>query len=159
MKINKAFDLFKRPPDVKIQRENRPYLNRWYIIPRNRFFNIYLHHFIKSDYDKFLHDHPWWNLSILLTGDYLEWLPKCFENKYFFDYNLKTIHRKKGSIVLRSGKCAHKIELFKDLKGKDKPVWTLFLTGPKYREWGFFTKSAWIHWEGFLSNIEKYEEE
>ena len=35
------------------------YLSRWHIIPRNRYFNIYLHKFVGSDDDRALHDHPW----------------------------------------------------------------------------------------------------
>ena len=37
-----------RKPDFVIGGHDDPYMLRWWIIPRNRFFNIYLH--------KFLHD-------------------------------------------------------------------------------------------------------
>jgi hypothetical protein len=48
-------------------------MRRWWVIPRNKFFNIYLHHFLHSDDDRALHDHPWWNVSILLrSGSYVE---------------------------------------------------------------------------------------
>jgi hypothetical protein len=43
-----------RPPDYIIGGEADPYLRRWWVIPRNRFFNIYLHHFVRSD-DELLH--------------------------------------------------------------------------------------------------------
>ena len=49
-----------------------PYLKRWFILPRNRWFNIYLHHFHRSDDDQALHDHPWASVSILLKGSYIE---------------------------------------------------------------------------------------
>ncbi|CAN0516096.1 unnamed protein product, partial [Scytosiphon promiscuus] len=29
------------------------------------------------------------------------------------------------------------------------PVWSLFITGPKYREWGFRTAGGWMHWKEF----------
>ena len=44
------------------------YLSRWHIIPRNRFFNIYLHRFTGSDDDRALHCHPWASVSIKLRG-------------------------------------------------------------------------------------------
>ncbi len=61
-----------RPPDFIIGGKNDPYVRRWWIIPRNRFFNIYLHQFLHSDDDRALHDHPWVNFSYLLRGGYLE---------------------------------------------------------------------------------------
>jgi hypothetical protein len=49
-----------------------PALRRHLLIPRNPIFNVYLHHFLRSDDDRALHDHPWINLSLLLDGCYLE---------------------------------------------------------------------------------------
>ena len=43
--------LIKRPADFVIGPPERPYLLRWWIIQRNRFFNIYLHKFLRSDDD------------------------------------------------------------------------------------------------------------
>jgi hypothetical protein len=42
----------KRAPDQVIGGRERPYMLRWYLIPRNRFCNIYLHHFLRSDDDR-----------------------------------------------------------------------------------------------------------
>src|SRR5258708_303359 len=63
---------FSRKPDVLIGKQDDTYMERWWVIPRNRFFNIYLHHFLRSDDDRALHDHPWLNASILLQGKYTE---------------------------------------------------------------------------------------
>ncbi|MGH3970512.1 MAG: hypothetical protein ACRDTV_20930, partial [Mycobacterium sp.] len=49
-----------------------PYLLRWYLLPRNRHLNIYLHHFHRSDDPDVLHDHPWDFVSILIAGRYIE---------------------------------------------------------------------------------------
>lgn len=62
----------RRAPDVVIGEVHRPYLLRWWVIPRNPVFNVYLHRFMRSDDDRALHDHPWSNLSILLRGSYGE---------------------------------------------------------------------------------------
>jgi len=140
---------FYRPPNVKIQRDGKPYLDRWHIIPRNRFFNIYLHHFLQSDHDEALHDHPWCNVSLLLTGGYTEWVPVYAKNTYYYEENIKPIRRSRRGVVFRFGSSAHRIELDRDENGNEIPIWTLFITGPKYREWGFYCKSAWTHWINF----------
>ena len=57
----------KRPPNAIIGGPENPYLLRWWLIPRNRWFNVYLHQFKRSDDDRALHDHPWINASIVLT--------------------------------------------------------------------------------------------
>ena len=48
-----------REPDFIIGGHEAPYLRRHWLIPRNRFFNIYVHEFLRSDDDRALHDHPW----------------------------------------------------------------------------------------------------
>lgn len=62
----------RRPPDFVIGGAERPYLLRWWLIPRNPVFNVYLHQFMRSDDDRALHDHPWANCSVLLRGAYTE---------------------------------------------------------------------------------------
>jgi hypothetical protein len=68
---------------------------------------------------------------------------------------------KAGSIRIRwSGKFAHRVELLtvadyiKTQPENDRPLscWTLFITGPRYREWGFHCPDAgWIHWKRFTA--------
>lgn len=124
-----------RAPDVVIGGLERPYLRRWWVIPRNRFFNIYLHQFLRSDDDRALHDHPWINCSILLKGSYTEHTEKGTEIL------------KRGTVRLRlSGKYLHRIELH------DGPCWTLFITGPRYRQWGFKCPQGWKHWTEFTKD-------
>jgi hypothetical protein len=66
-----------REPDFVIGADSPggPYMRRWWIIPRNRFLNIYLHQILRDDDDRALHDHPWWNVSIILRGGYFECTP------------------------------------------------------------------------------------
>jgi hypothetical protein len=130
----------RRAPDVVIGQADNPYLHRWWVIPRNRFFNIYLHRFMRSDDDRALHDHPWTNLSILLRGRYVE---------HTIDaggINVRT-ERRAGDWKLRLfGSFAHRLELI------DGECWTIFITGPWYREWGFHCPTAgWIHWKRFTA--------
>ncbi|RWF66864.1 hypothetical protein [Mesorhizobium sp.] len=126
----------QRPPDVTIGGAADPYMRRWWVIPRNRFFNIYLHHFMRSDDDRALHDHPWWNLSILLDGRYVEHTISAG------GINVRT-ERRAGDTKFRKARAAHRIELV------DGPCWTLFLTGPVIRRWGFHCLRGWVDWQVF----------
>lgn len=49
----------KRKPDFLV---GDGYLARWWIIPRNKYFNIYLHRFTGNDEDRALHDNLWRHL-------------------------------------------------------------------------------------------------
>jgi hypothetical protein len=131
----------RRPPDVIIGGADDPYMRRWWVIPRNRVFNIYLHHFMRSDDDRALHDHPWWNLSVLLRGRYVE---------HTIDaggINVRT-ERSAGRMKFRTASSAHRIELV------DGPCWTLFLTGPTLRSWGFHCPRGWVHWRDFTNPVD-----
>lgn len=126
----------RRPPDVVIGGEENPYMKRWWVIPRNRFFNIYLHRFLRSDDDRALHDHPWWNCSVLLEGRYVEHTISAGGIN-------RRIERRAGQMKLRRAKVAHRIELV------DGPCWTLFITGPRLRDWGFHCRLGWVPWQKF----------
>lgn len=119
-----------RKPDRII---NGDYLHRWYIIPRNRFFNIYLHKFGRSDDDRAIHDHPWYSVSLLLKGEFIE-------------HSFKGIrHIPWLWPVFRTAKFAHRLEIIKG------PVWTIFITGPRVRDWGFYCPKGWVPWRKFAT--------
>lgn len=130
----------RREPDFVISPKGPefPYLRRWYLIPRNRWLNLYLHHFLRSDDDRALHDHPWASCSIILFGSYLEITP---QGKHI---------RNQGDITFRRASSPHRVELFGDPDG-ELPAWTLFITGPKVREWGFHCPQGWRHWKVFTA--------
>jgi hypothetical protein len=144
-----SYKFKNKVPDVILI--NKPtgkiYLRRWWLIPRNKFgFNIYLHHFLSSDEDRALHDHPWWNISILLWGSYLEHMPKDY-NKWINDNDRTEIIVKRYPLVpvYRGANAIHRIELI-----NEKPVWTLFITGPVVQQWGFWCTNFWRSHEEFL---------
>lgn len=130
-----------RPPDFIIGGKEDPYLKRWWVIPRNPIFNIYLHEFLRSDDDRALHDHPWVNCSILLEGSYVEHMILAGGVHTAKPY-------KRGDIKFRRAKTAHRIEI-------DQPCWTLFITGPTIRSWGFHCEKGWRHWRIFTSERDK----
>lgn len=129
-----------RKPDFVIGGAERPYLLRWWLIPRNPVFNAYLHLFLRDDDDRALHDHPWANASILLDGEYTE---------HQIDaggIHTRTVRRAGDWHIRPSGKIAHRVELH------NGPCWTLFLTGPVYRRWGFHCpERGWVHWKDFVA--------
>jgi len=122
----------RRLPDYVIGGEDNPYLRRWWLIPRNPLFNVYLHQILRSDDDRALHTHPWVNCSVILQGQYTEHMVG------------KSVVRKANSIVARwSGHIAHRLEI------TDGPCWTLFITGPRYKQWHFCCPQGLVHWKAF----------
>jgi hypothetical protein len=131
-----------RGPDFIIGSEADPYMLRWYLIPRNRWLNVYLHHILRDDEDRALHDHPWASMSLCLHGEvgevYGDWDGQC------------TRVARAGSLVYRSSRFAHRLFL------PDGPAWTIFITGPRIREWGFWCPrespaGGWRHWKEFTA--------
>lgn len=125
------------------------YMRRWYVIPRNRWLNIYLHEFRGSDDDRALHDHPWRSASIILYGRYWEHLPRNPANPG--DGQTHRYQRAAGQITIRPGHAAHRIELPPHHATAFDPVITLFITGPRRREWGFWCRHGWRHWRIFTN--------
>lgn len=136
----------KREPDIYIGGRVNTYMRRWYLIPHNRFFNVYLHHFLRSDDDRALHDHPWWNFSWLLHGDYIE-VTAPHEGELPPGGERIETEREAGDFAFRGARKAHRIQLKNEWKQGvlvERPVWTLFVTGPKLRVWGFHCREGWV---------------
>lgn len=134
-----------RPPDRIITHEDDggvPYMRRWHLIPRNPLFNIYFHEYGRSDDARAPHDHPWWNISWFLSGTFMEVEGPPEASRVFF--------RHPGDIVFRRATSLHRIVLA-PFTG---PYRTLFITGPRVREWGFQTKNGWKYWEDFQREVD-----
>lgn len=117
------------------------YLRRWHAIPRNRWFNIYLHEFRGGDDDRALHDHPWWSCSIILSGWYVEHMPRRTDQP---NAATRAVFRDTGAVTFRRPADPHRIELL------ETRAITLFITGPRVREWGFWCgHKGWRHWRIF----------
>lgn len=120
-------------PDLIIKPDGETeYLRRWYVVPRRKYrFNVYIHQMLADDDHRALHDHPWENVSVFLAGEALE----IVEDGSIFT-------RKPGNVVFRMAEQAHRFEVV-------ETTWTLFLTGPVRREWGFHCPKGWVHWRQF----------
>ncbi len=141
----KLLDRLGRKRIVMDRVQNEPYLERYYLFlrERERFpFNVFLHKFLKSDPDD-VHDHPWPYATLILKGGYWEWIP------HFDTVGRKTgeyqVWRGPGHFRISKANSYHRIELDPDIT-----AWTLFMPGPKQRDWGFLVKNQWIQWEQYL---------
>jgi hypothetical protein len=85
------------------------------LFPSNRWFNITLNQILERPewYKGVLHNHPWFNISLILRGGYWE---KTEKNLMWY---------RPGSIIFRSAKKYHNIWI-----QDGKPAWTLFIHGP-----------------------------
>jgi hypothetical protein len=127
-----------RKPDFIVGDERDPYLLRWHVIPRNRVFNIYLHKFLRDDDDRVMHDHPYISLSLIIKGSYVECTPGT--NGW-----TKRKTCKRWSLIFRRAVHRHRIELI-----EKSPAWTIFITGPRIRDWGFWVNNwRFVGWKEF----------
>lgn len=134
--------------------DNDPYLTRLTVFGCS-LFKIMIHWFHDSD-DECLHDHPWPFVSLIVKGGYWEYIPGLSIEDYA--RHLKKIEGigaygsvehvkwyKPWTILYRSANWIHRIVIDKN----NKPV-TLVVTGPKNRNWGFWTTFGWILHSNYL---------
>ena len=114
-----------------IHLEGDPYLVRFRLLVTQSLCG-YLHHILRSDADRNLHDHPFDFVTIVLWGGYYEhtpagrrWCPP-------------------GTVIRHSAEDLHRIEI-----PAGQTAWTLFLRGPRTRDWGFQTPDGWIDWRDY----------
>jgi len=138
----------KRKPDFVIGNPDNPYLLRWWLIPRNRWLNVYLHRIRRSDDDRAKHDHPWLSVSLMLAGEIIE----------HFDWHRHALtrHIRAGHLTWRSPWFAHRLEVRPGHWG----CWTLFITGPIMRKWGFHCPETspaggWRYWKDFTAPADR----
>jgi hypothetical protein len=122
------------------RRDNEPYLTRYYIFrkPVKWMPSMYIHCFHRGDQDKELHSHPWlYSVSLILSGSYIE------EYRKGDEVNVRTL--KPGNLNFIKGNKFHRVDLV------DSEVWTLFISGPKVQDWGFWNRitKKYIQWELF----------
>lgn len=116
-----------------ITKNGSPYMRRVYLIERPRF-DLLLHHLCQPDADRWLHDHPWWFLAIVLQGGYIE-------QRTTRTGELRTHRVRHVNFVGR--RTFHRIETV------EPDTWTLVLTGHRHRIWGYrvpWTEATPEHW-------------
>lgn len=125
--------------------DSRSRLYQWL----TRHLAIRLHHILRSDNDRHLHDHPCWNVSVVLKGGYFEIMPMVQKNPAVFvegDQELTfKVWRGPGSIVFRRASARHKIVL-----PPGQTCWSIFILGRKSQPWGFYTPTGKVGWREYL---------
>ena len=125
--------------------EENPLLIR-YILFRLPAFGVFLHKFCRSDYDRSLHDHPWF-VSIILWPGYVE------EHDQTRDGFKERVWHKPGSILLRPAEWRHRVII------GDRPSWSLVFVGRRFKKWGFFLPTGWCWWRRHNPQSNVCEEE
>jgi hypothetical protein len=145
--------------DIRDDKTGELYLRRFFLWrdnkreenkSRNR---IYLHKFYRGDKDRDLHDHPWSFTTFILAGGYAE---ECFahetrtrEKTSFVTVDGRTITwHPKFSLLHRPATVAHRVII-----PEGRTAWTLVLTSPKTRSWGFHTPKGWCPWRGYSDGV------
>lgn len=120
-----------RLPDLVIAPDGEAYIYRWHLVKTPQAC-CYFHIQVASDPERPLHDHPWDNTSVILAGGYDEiiWEPGCQEITWY---------RKPGDVIHRKATDAHRLILPAGVPY----TMSLFSTGPKVREWGFWYPDGW----------------
>jgi hypothetical protein len=106
------------------------YMNRWWLIPYNRFTPaVRVHEILRSDDDRAFHDHPWAYLTMILKGGYWEVTPVFESGIYKGD---KRTWYGPGSVLFRRATNWHRLEL-----PEGQTATTLFTTFKYQQRWGF----------------------
>ena len=133
-------------PHFTIGQPGRPQLLRWFILPRNHICNLYLHKFLLDDEDRAVHDHPWNYWSWLIRGSYSEITMPAGAIS-----TCQTV-RRTWSVAAYPATHRHRVMLHKREDGTSIPCWTIVLTGPVIRTWGFWCPRGFVPWRDFLDH-------
>lgn len=145
------------------------YMKRYYILfngksdngneVRTLPFNLFLHHIVRSDHDRDLHDHPWDFCSLILKGGYIEETPAHANLKETGGWYNGRLYTKKrwygpGSFNRKKATDAHRLEM-----GSKEGTWTLFWRAKPQRVWGFHTEQGWQRHDKYLEEREQANNE
>lgn len=140
-----------------------PYMIRYAII-KCPAFGLCIHKFVRSDYDRALHDHPWWFVSLILSGSYVEEYEVCNPGHrpthIGADARMRAwVRRRPWDIAFRHAEWKHRVVLDRVMKAEHfvtsygqsmnayVPCWTLVLMGRRTRRWGFWMPNgSWCWW-------------
>ena len=105
-----------------IESGGKPYLVRIYLA-HWRGWRVYLHRFVTSDGERWLHDHPFTGCALVLAGGYWEEVLPALGG-------MKRLYRRRWLNWI-PGRKFHRIAAVRP------GTWTLFVHGPHSKVWGF----------------------
>jgi hypothetical protein len=126
----------KRRPCKIVKFDGEDILRRYHLLELPFGMTLVLHQFVQSDPDRGYHDHPWsFGMSLILSGGYYERKISHTTNpigKPEDQVPINMDYLSTGRINVFSGKDYHRVIL-----PENGEAWTLFLTGPRKKIWGF----------------------
>lgn len=123
--------MVSRKPDFTITHDvaKGPKMERWHIL-KTKLLSIYVHDHLQDDDPRALHDHVGNNISLVLEGGYTE---VTLTGMTYYGA---------GEIIFRRAATAHRLIA-------TNPTMTLWIVGPRFREWGWLCPHGWIPWYEF----------
>lgn len=123
------------------------YMERYWVIKPRRWFpwSVRVHHILRSDLDRHLHDHPWPWASLILRNGYYEETPAPLSAGT--DHEI----RWHGEASFRRAAATSRHRL---IIPAGRTTWTLFLTGRRVQTWGFYTEDGKVPWFEYLPPAE-----
>jgi len=131
------------------------YMERFALF-ETRWLSARVHHIVRPDMDRHMHDHPAPFLSLVLKGWYREARPMTVEPCFYgCDDEIEFLTtRKAGSIAYRPATERHRITMV-----SPGGVWTVFVfIGGRRQWWGFFTPAGKVHWQDYIDAREREAE-
>lgn len=124
------------------------YMGRWWLFnpypfaeeKRKNWFpiSIRIHHILRPDDDRALHDHPWNARTIIIKGGYTE--TRLVAN----NYQARFFRQPGDTATLKFGEY-HRITYV-----PPEGVWTIFITGRYQGTWGFLVNGVKVQWREYL---------
>ncbi|MGH9931715.1 MAG: hypothetical protein ACREA9_21135 [Pyrinomonadaceae bacterium] len=140
--------------------EDPSYMKRWWVFNRYRLDNgkprfrwcpwsVRVHHILREDRERHIHDHPWNARTIILRGFYVEYR----ENAEFESMTPSNPSNPEFEVKLRqAGDTAtlghNRYHCIRQVS--DGGVYTLFISGPWQGVWGFLVNGVKIPWRTYL---------
>lgn len=113
-----------------IEHDGEPLFERYLVCRLSNGSAIYIHHYLRSDPDRGLHDHPWrWAAVLILAGGYNEDRMRGFGTD---GPNIVRNRRLPGCAYWLTGSDFHSL-----LIADGRTSWSLFAHGPYRKPWGF----------------------
>lgn len=137
----------------EIRVDGNRYMDRYYLLS-TRWVSIYLHRFWAPDSWRFLHDHPWSFVSVVIRGGYSEltakrrtvkrsrysWFDVLTPRHYTYSRDLEPHIRIAPAICYRRAEDVHRVESIRSVPGD---TWTLFILFRRRRGWNQYDVRNW----------------
>jgi hypothetical protein len=125
------------------------YMERWWLHPaeddkQSPLASIRIHHILRADHERHLHNHPWAARTIILKGWYRE-------RRMVGGVEVETtLHA--GDTAAIGVDTFHSID-----EVSPGGVWTMFFMSPWQKTWGFDTDHGFVPWRTYLNVPENAE--